>query len=53
MDLFRKTLLIKLRNQNILKKFKLNRNLRRIPLKMMYNVFLLRHESQINGGGGS
>ena len=33
----------KSRNQNIFEKFKLNRNLQRIPLKMMYNMSMLRH----------
>ena len=45
-------LLIKSRNQNIFEKFKLNRNLQRIPFKIMYNMSMLRHGSQMNGGGG-
>ena len=40
---FRENLLIKSRNQNILKKFKLNWNLQTVPFKMMYNMFMLRH----------
>ena len=43
-------LLIKSRDQNIFQKFELNRNLQRIPFKMMYNVSMLRH--RINGGDG-
>ena len=40
---FRENLLIKSRNQNIFQKFKSNRNLQRIPFKMMYNMSMLRH----------
>ena len=40
---FRENLLIKLRNQNIFEKFKLNRNRQTIPFKMMYNMSMLRH----------
>ena len=35
--------LLKSRNKNILEKFKLNRNLRRIPFKMMWNMSMLRN----------
>ena len=35
-------LLIKSRNQKIFQKFELNRNLQRIPFKMMYNMSMLR-----------
>ena len=35
--------LVKSRNQNIFEKFKLNRNLRRIPFNMIYNMSMLRH----------
>ena len=42
-ELISRNSLVKLRNQNIFKKFKLNRNLRKIPLKMMYNMSMLRH----------
>ena len=47
-------LLIKSRNQNIFEKFKLNRNLKRIPFKMMYNMSMLRHRfsNELWGGGG-
>ena len=34
---------VKSRNQNIFEKFKVNRNIRRIPFKMMYNMSMLRH----------
>ena len=40
---FREYLLIKSRNQNIFEKFKLNRNPKTIPFKMMYNMSMLRH----------
>ena len=46
-------LLIKSRNQNILEKFKLNRNLQRIPFKMMYNMSMLRHRFLNEWGGGA
>ena len=36
-------LLIKSQNQNIFQKFKLNRNLHKIPFKMMYNMSMLSH----------
>ena len=52
---FRENLLIKSRNQNIFQKFKLNRNLQRIPFKMMYNMSMLRHrfsDERWGGGGG-
>ena len=52
---FRENLLIKSRNQNILQKFKLNRNLRTIPLKKMYSMSMLRHRfsnERWGGGGG-
>ena len=52
---FRENLLIKSRNQNIFQKFKLNRNLQRIPFKMMNNMSMLRHRfsNERWGGGGS
>ena len=40
---FRENLLIKSRNQNIFETFKLNRNLQRIPFKMMYNMSTVCH----------
>ena len=40
---FRGNLLIKSRNQNIFEKFKLNQNLRTIPFKMIYDMYMLRH----------
>ena len=46
---------MKSRNQNIFEKFKLNRNLQRIPFKMMYNISMLRHRfsnERWGGGGG-
>ena len=52
---FRENFLIKSRNQNILKQFKLNRNLQTVSFKMMYNMSLLRHQfsnEQWGGGGG-
>ena len=53
---FRGNLLIKSRNQNIFERFKINRNLQRIPFKMMYNMSMLRHrfsnERWGRGGGG-
>ena len=48
-------LLIKSRNQNIFEKLKLDRNLQRIPFKMMYNMSVLRHRfsnKRWGGGGG-
>ena len=47
-------LLTKSRNQNIFEKFQLNRNLQRIPFKMMYNMSMLRHRfsNECWGGGG-
>ena len=36
--------LVKSRNQNIFEKFTLNRNLGRIAVKTMYNMFMLRHQ---------
>ena len=39
---FRKNLLMKSRNQNIFEKFKLNRNCQMIPLKIIYNMSMLR-----------
>ena len=45
----------KSRNQNVFEKFKLNRNLQKIPFKMMYNMSILRHRfshEQCGGGGG-
>ena len=51
---FREKLLIKARNQNIFEKFQLNRNLKRIPFKMMRNMSMLRHRfSNERGGGGA
>ena len=49
--------LVKSPNQNISEKFKLNRNLRRIPFKMMYNMSMLHHPFSnerwwVGGGGG-
>ena len=52
---FHENLLIKSRNQNIFEKFKLNRNLQTIPVKMIYNMFMLRHRflnERWGGGGG-
>ena len=52
---FRENLLIKSRNQNIFKKFKLNRNLQTIPFKMVYNMSMLRYRfsnERWGGGGG-
>ena len=48
-------LLMKSRNHNIFEKFKLNRNLQRIPFKMMYNMSVLRYRfsnERWGGGGG-
>ena len=48
-------LLTKSRSQTIFQKFKLNRNLQRIPLKMMYKTSTLRHQfsnERWRGGGG-
>ena len=45
-------LLIKSQNQNVFQKFKINRNLQRIPFKMIYNMSMLRHRFSKNGGGG-
>ena len=54
---FRENLLIKSRNQNIFKKFKLNRSLQTIPFKMMYNMSIICLcyviGSQMKGGGGA
>ena len=54
MESFSRKLLIKSRNQTIYEKFKLNRNLQRIPFKMMYNMSMLRHRlsNERRGGGG-
>ena len=49
---FREKLLIKLQNQNIFEKFKLNRNLQTIPLKMMYMTMLRHRFSNERGRGG-
>ena len=49
---FRENLLIKSRNQNIFQKFKINRNLQRIPFKMMYNMSMLRHRFSNERRGG-
>ena len=37
------------------KKFEINRNLQRLPFKMMYKMFMLRHRfsNERWGGGGS
>ena len=49
---FLENLLIKSRNQDIFEKFKLNRNLQRIPFKMMYNMSMLcRRFSNERWGG--
>ena len=45
---FREGLLIKLQNQNIFEKLKLNRNLQTILVNMMHNTSMLRW----GGGGG-
>ena len=47
------TSLVKSRNQNIFEKFQLNRNLRKISFKMMYNMSMLRHgfSNKRRGGG--
>ena len=55
MESFRQNLLINSRNQNIFENFKINRDLRTIPFKMMYNMSMLRHRcsnEQWGGGGG-
>ena len=44
--------LIKSRNQNIIEKFKLNRNHQRIPFKMMYNMSMLLHRFSNERWGG-
>ena len=44
--------LVKLPNQNFYQKFKLNRNLLRLPIKMMYNMFMLRHRPSNEPGEG-
>ena len=52
---FCENLLIKSRKQNIFEKFKLNRNLQTILLKMIYNMSMLRHRflnKRWGGGGG-
>ena len=51
---FLENLLIKLRNQNIFEKFKINRNLQTISFKIMYNMFMLLSSSVLKwtGGGG-
>ena len=47
--------LVKLRNQNIFEKFNINRNLRSIPFKMMYNMSMLRRRfsDEVGEGGGA
>ena len=52
---FRENLLIKSGNQNIFEKFKLNRDLQTIPLRIIYNMSMLRHRfsNERWGGGGT
>ena len=52
-DLFSRNVLKKSQNQNIFEKFKSNRNLQRIPFKMMYNMSMLRHRFSNEQGGGT
>ena len=45
----------KVAKSNIFQKFKINRNLQRIPFTMMYNTSMLRHRfsnEPLRGGGG-
>ena len=46
--------LVESQNQNIFEKLKLNRNVQRIPFKMMYKMSMLRHwfSNERGGGGG-